>query len=78
MTQSEDTWVTVFGFSPDDLALVLQVSCLQPVFNRMYTWQTTLCTLQICSTNMSMCCCILLRCLRLPVRVSCFPAKLSA
>ncbi|WIA33242.1 hypothetical protein OEZ86_006384 [Tetradesmus obliquus] len=24
VTQSEDTWVTVFGFSPDDLALVLQ------------------------------------------------------
>jgi hypothetical protein len=30
VTQSEDTWVTVFGFSPDDLALVLQVSCSWP------------------------------------------------
>jgi hypothetical protein len=26
VTQSDDTWVTVFGFSPDDLALVLQAS----------------------------------------------------
>jgi hypothetical protein len=26
VAQSDDTWVTVFGFSPDDLALVLQVS----------------------------------------------------
>jgi hypothetical protein len=33
VAQSDDTWVTVFGFSPDDLALVLQVAtvCLDCV-----------------------------------------------
>jgi hypothetical protein len=39
VAQSEDTWVTVFGFSPDDLALVLQVSRFKVVTLRFNALQ---------------------------------------